>query len=782
MGISAALVMGVLLHAVVLRPLPYTDADRLLEVWDSWDGVPRAPLTAPEFFALRESAAQPGSTLASVCAWVNDSLVLDVAGEPKKLSVLAASHDLFRVLDVEPALGRAFSEAEDQPGADPVVLLSHRLWRQRHGADPDILGRRLLLEGVPRTVIGVLPRGFRMPRTLVEGPQADLWVPAQLQPEFRVHYFNVLARLEEERPLTALQSELDRVGQLSGASPTRPGYRVYAVPLHLEIVGEAATAAPVLAIATTVLVLASTVISALLWATYEQHRAADTRTRWALGATVARISLRSAREILWVAVTALATGALTAAGLLRWLRHVGADLIPRLEQAHLTATSIAAAGGIAAAAGLILYLAGFSAIRRCARVPVGASPSFRVLGGGSNLGTAVVAALATTLLVFAGLVGRSLARLEQVELGLPSRGLITGTLELPRRLSSDAAAAGELIRSLERRMGQLPDVVHFGVTSSVPLASQAQGPGRDIAIEGEARPIEQGAARLVTLSPGAIRALGLEVLEGRPFLATDTRQTTDVALINEAMARTFFAERRPLGIRIDLTRQQRARPGSRTFVPVPAWTDIVGVVADQRVSIREPPQPTIYVPHGQRGRGATSFVARHTGNEAAAVRSLRSSFREMVPGLPLGSFTSLEELRSRSLALPRFLATLGALFALLGVLLGALALRAKVRHDLAARRRDMAIRHALGARPTQWLSPVLYSTLLSATAGSLLGLATGALASVLAEASLEGVQAADAAILAFAATAGSVAWASATIPIVVASIRRFTAAELLRTG
>ena len=332
LGVGACLATWTLIDQVLLHPLPFPEADRLVEVWDRWEDTEAGLLTAPEIFALRAQS----KSLSSVGAFVTDPTTHTTAEGSKRLRLLALSTEMFDLLGVEPLLGRRFTFAEDKTGAKDVALVSWELWQERLGGADTVLGETLLLEETPYEVIGVLPKDSTLPRNLLGDPRADVWIPLRLEPAFNVHYFSVLARLSPSSSLESAQAEIDALrGEITaqarpGSPAALPSFRMAIVPVQEQLLGRARPALTLLflaALALTLVVAAN--VAALRFSQLReiQHESA---VRLALGAERSDLARAALLGPVVHCLLAIGPALVVAWGIVAIVARLNLGSVPRL--------------------------------------------------------------------------------------------------------------------------------------------------------------------------------------------------------------------------------------------------------------------------------------------------------------------------------------------------------------------------------------------------------------------------------------------------------------------
>jgi putative ABC transport system permease protein len=738
LGIGLLVPIASAVHAVLWRPLDLARPGRLYTVWQDMTaagGGRREATGRAVYAAWRER----NRGFAALAAFIPSTADLNSVEPPENVAAGLVSHEYFRVLGVGPALGRDFLAAEETRGRGQVVVLAHGLWVRRFGRDPALLGRTVTINAAPYTVVGVMPPGFQAPLM----PRAELWMPMPLAPpadDFGTSYVEVVGRLAGGVSPAAARSDMARLaaalaaehpGELRGAGASL-------APLLDSVVGAAGRPLLLLLAAAALVLLVAAVNAGNLFLTRALGRDSELALRLALGAGRARVARQLLLESLLVALAAAAFGLLLGGAALALLRGLAPPATPRLDAVRLGAAGLAWTAAAALAAGLVAGL--LPALRMWRRQPFGAlrdaagassgRPARRLRGG------LIVAEIAASVVLVAGSVSllRTLAALARVDPGVRTGGVALGRLTLaPKRFPAPRDMA-EFLASLEERLARRPEIAAVGIASSQPLADA--GTETEVAVEaaGAGRGTRQ-TALYTSASPGFFRAAGLPLVAGRPFTAGDGAAAPPVALVNRSFARRWLGGRDPLGRRL-----RRFEGGA----PEGPWRTIVGVVGDVRgEALDRPPRPELYVPLAQEPAQAVTVVARASGPTAPVLRALRQAASGLRPGQVVARPATMEEVLATALAPRRLAAGIAGSFAGVALLLAAAGIHGVAGIAVAQRRREIAVRLALGARPAAVVAMVLGWSGALAGAGAALGLAASLAAGRALGGLLYGVQAAD---------------------------------------
>lgn len=714
LGIGATTALFSLVEAVLLRPLPFRDPDRLVMVWEH--NLPRdrpTNVVSPGNFLHWQELTRSFERLAGVSPTVRVSLA--ASGEPEEVAAQLVSAALFPLLGVEASLGRTFLPDEDRPGS-AVVLLGDRLWRRRFRADPAIVGRTVTVDGRALTVVGVMPPWFAATDADVE-----LWLPLGLPAAARTprgRSLVVFGRLKPGVTVAQAQADMTRVaGDLARLFPdVNTGWTARVVPLQEQMVGAVRPALLVLfgAVALVLLVACANVANLLLVRATARQR--EMAVRAALGANHRRLVRQLLVESLALSATGGALGLGTA-----WLvlRAFGALAVARLPGPRPDAMGIDLmvllfAVATSLASGLAAGLAPVTAVLRSNLVETlkeGARTATSARGHRLR-GALVVAevALALVLLVGAGLLVRSFVRILAVEPGFDPARAVTLRLTLPRATyGSDARRVG-LISELVDRIGALPGVQAAGGVSFLPLA----GPGAATRFEVVGRPKpplgEEPVCDVRVVAGDYFAAMGIPLLRGRMFTGRELREKTPAILVNDALARRHWPGEDPIGRQL-----------------VVSWTDaepseVVGVVADVRLeSLAMPPRPTVYFPYPRTAYPSMALVVRSHGDPLAVVPAVVEQVRRLDRDVPVADIRPLAGVVSRAVGDRRVIMLLLAAFAAAALALAGVGIYGVMATTVAERTHEMGVRLALGAAPGDVLRLVVSDGVRLAGAGVGLG-------------------------------------------------------------
>jgi len=736
LGIGATTAVFGVVNAILLKPLPYPNPDKIVMLW--W----KAPISSAQFDADRFPwgkrdflhFSQSSKAFQSLGAFKSDFFNFAGSGEPVRLDGLRASAGFFSALGVAPSLGRTFTPEEDQPGREFEVILSDQLWRDRFGADPGILGRPITLGGASYTVVGVMPRGFAFPRAeempavLSFPPRIQLWVPLDIPAAPRgPQDLAVIGRLNPGVTREQAAAELRIYGDRMEKDFPGSGawYNPNVVPLARQVVGD--TRRPLLltlaAVGIVLLIASSNVASLLL--TRSLGRKREFTLRSALGAGRRRLIRQLLTESLLLAAIGGVAGIALAEISLYVLKILGPANVPRLRDVSLEPRVFFFAIAITLVAGILFGLAPALASSR-ENLVESLKESGQRSGGGaahSKLRNALLVsevALALVLVISAVLLVRTFHRMLEADAGFNPARVLTFQLSLPNAKYKDTDRMAELYQKALRALQSLPGVQAAGLVSEVPMGGSTDSSVIRVPDRPRANDKDHPYANYSFASPGYFSAIGTPLLRGRDFLETDTAGSMLVTIINSAMAQKYWPGQDPIGRQVGV---QDTRWATRT---------VVGIVADiKHNSLREDPVPEMYVPYTQNeikiwpSMQTMQVALRTKADPAALTASVREALRSVDADLPVANVETLAALVNDSMAQPRFSLFLVGSFGGLALALAMIGMYGVISYSVQQRTQEIGIRMALGASRGTVLRMVLG---LGAQLASL-GIAIGLLAS-----------------------------------------------------
>jgi putative ABC transport system permease protein len=717
LGIGANTAIFSILDAVLLRPLPYRDPDRLVLVFGTQPSqdLTRDQTSPLNFVDLRARC----HSLAAIAAVQPATGTLLGAAEPEALNGVAVDRAFFSILGVRPERGRIFTPQEDRPGGELVVMLSHRLWLRQLGGSDQAIGRSVTLDGTPVTVIGVMPADFEFPLG------ADFWLPLQLNaPAFHrgSNSLSLVARLRAGNELEQAQTELNGIAQLLAREfpDVNEGRGFVVVPVEQELVGQLRPAFLVLLGTVGLVLLIACANAASLLLSRTAARTNEVAVRSALGADRWRIVGQLLTESLLLALASGVAGLLLGAWMTHLLATYGPQEIPRLHQA-----------------GLDLRVLGFTLLLTVITVLFfGVAPALQstkpdlvsaLKEGGQAAGTGrsrqragkllVIAELtfALTLMVTAGLLARSFISLVHVRPGFRPDHLLTIDVSLPRwRYKRPDAIAfyGRLLQEVRA----MPGVRSAAAVMNRPIRGVNRWKTAVAAAGHAVAPDHQPEAFMNPVTPNYFETLGIPLLAGRDFTAGDDADAPPVVILSERAARLLFPDRDPLGQEVSHDLGFGAKTAkTRTVIGV------VGDVRQEGLHLEE--EPEIYVPHAQAPFPGTSLVVRTSVAPLSLAGPLRDKIRALDKDLPLKTATTMEDLLAESVGQPRFYMGLVSGFALLGLVLAVAGVYGLLTNQVVQRHREIGVRMALGARAGSVVGMIVRQAVVLAGIGLVLGIA-----------------------------------------------------------
>ena len=717
LGIGANTAIFSAVDAVLLRPLPYPEPDQLVKVWEKRhrEGVLNNTVAPADFI---DWSKMNGAFEAMAAVGVR-TVDLTGSGEPVRLVAVSVSTPFFDVLRVSPAIGRGFQQEEGRVGQDRVVVLNHGLWERRFGSDASIVGRKLVLNGIPHDVIGVMPRSFEFPDRTIE-----LWSPlayegATQAPQRTNHFLEVYARLKPGVSLERARADMDRVGaELSRLYPeANQNHGAHVAPLHEDLTYTFRTGLLLLLGAVGfVLLIACVNVSNLLLAKAASRRR-EMAVRAAVGASRGRLVGQSLTESLLLGVLGGGAGLLVAKWGIGVIRALTPNELPLLRVGNLgiDLRVLLFTLLVSLVTGLLF---GMLPAWHLASQDVGESlkDSARTAGGvRRRIRLALVVgeiALASMLLVSAGLTLRSFRTLLREDPGVTTDRVLTAMVALPssRYPNNDKRVAA--LNEIARRLATIPGVRSAGATSRLPLG--AENSRRGVVIEGrEGTRDAPTRAHPRAVTGDYFRTMGIALESGRLFTAFDRRDSPFVAVVNETMANRYWPGTSPVGKRVLWTGTEN-------------WLEVVGVVRDVRSwGYETPVSPEMYMPLEQYAFSAMYFVLATEGEPTTVAGSLREQLRAFDSDLPLSDVRTMEQVAARSTASRRVSMQMLATFGVLALVLAAAGIYGVMAHLVALRTSEIGVRMTLGARPPDVMKLVIREGLTQALVGLAIGLTAG---------------------------------------------------------
>lgn len=745
LGIGANAAVFSVVRGVVLRPLPYPDPDRLIAIRsdkpsEGWIGTTSSP---PNYLDWRSR----NRVFDEMAAYDGTRLALTGAGPARRLEAAEVTADFFDVLGTRPMLGRTFLPSEESAGAPSVVVLSHKLFVECFGGDRENWNRVVLLDGVPHTVIGVMPPNFEFPLR-----SGEAWVPlrfpADVATQRGAHYLRVIGRLRPEVALPGAEREMKQIAaSLEKDYPEKnKGWTVSLKPMTEQIVGNVRSALWILLGAVSLLTLTACANVAHLMLARAAGRRSEMAIRVALGASRARLIRQVFAESLCIAFLGAGLGVVLAAAGVRPLLALAARTIPRVGEVRVDGLVLLFAASLAVTTAVLFGLIpAWHAAKKSIWEPM-RRQSGTIAGaqqGSTRWLVAGEVALALTLLTGSSLLVRSFAKLRSVSPGFETAGVWKFDVGLPASRYPTPEQQSSFYQRLTHSLSAIPGVDSVGATMMLPLSGM--GFSSSFRVAGQTvSPEDEPSAQLRVVSRGYFRSLSIPLRRGRLFETSDAASSPRVVLVAEKAARRYWPATDPIGREVSFG----ASPGA-----VRLGGRIIGVVGDVReYALSEEPPPEFYVSLEQTPVDEVSVVLRTNLPPDRIAPAVRETVRQIDPGVPVADFGSLEQVLESSVSQPRLYAFLLATFGGLSLLLSAIGVYGLVAYGVAHRTRELGLRIALGAGKRGILMSAVGPTLRGAGMGIVLGLLLSAAGGRLLGGLLFGVGSADPAAWGAAAT------------------------------
>jgi predicted permease len=741
LGIGANTAIFSVVNAVLLRPLPLKDPDRVMTFWHAAPAKGLAHMDLND--ALVAYYRERTRTFESLAGFEDGEFSLTGSGEPEVLPAAVVTHNYFNVLGREPLYGRTFTAHEDTPGNNTVAILSYGLWQRRFGGDPKIVGQSINLDTVPTTVVGIMPADFDFPDPAERASSSghvQLWVPKGLDPQDTSSYnLTAVGRLQPgikpddaQREITGLYQAFDAEQKARlGSGVPDANVTTVLMPLQRNIVGEVRRPLLVLlgAIGLVLLIACANLTNLLLARAASRTR--ELAVRQCLGASAFRVARQTLTESLLLSFFGTALGVLIAVWIVTALKRLVASQIPHVESIGVDTTVLLFTIAVMLVTGV---LCGLAPSLRAARINLQDAIKEGARGSASgankrlnNLFVVSQLALSLVLLIGAALFLQSFRNLLSVNPGFRTENILMARVSLPEQKYKEKAQTESFFNELRAGVSGLPGVEAAELCQVVPFSGEGQG--GPFTVEGfESQ--QSKVAWLRSSTPGYFAAMGMPVLKGRAFASSDTQTSLPVAMVDEKLAQRYSPDGDLIG--------KRVRIGDGP------WLTIVGVVPSvKNRKLDEDAWPYIYRPYSQWVKRETMLVVRTGVDPSSVIAGVRQQVAKFDPELPLANVSTIRQAIDRSLVTTRLTNALLAGFAATALLLALTGIYGVMSLNVANRRGEFGIRLALGAQTANVLRMILAQGLRLAIVGVVVGLAGAFALTRLLKGLLFGISASD---------------------------------------
>jgi len=734
LGIGASTSIFTVVNAVLLRPLPYLESDRLVMLWETNPRFKIAgdalPVTPGSFMDWREE----NSSFDQVAAFGSSQLNLSGGGEPERVACATVSANFFELMRVAPRLGRAFTGDDEKAGASRVAVISYALWQRRLAGAADAIGKTLTLDGESYSIAGVAPEGFQFPRA-GELPYStgvttntDVWKPVTLTDEFisrkrANHQLSVLARLKTGVALDQARTDMKAIAARAEQNiADSKGIGVRLVPLAEQVVGNVRTGLLVLAGAIGLVMLIACANVANLMLARAAARTKEIAIRAALGASRFRIVRHLATEAMLVGLAGGLAGLLLSLSGVKGLVALAGSNLPRTNEIAVDFRVVAVTFGMALLSSVLFGLLpaiGASKVNLSQSLKQGTTTS-GTFHRNRLRGALVVAeiAISLVLLIGSGLMIKSLARVLAVDPGFKPDNTLTLRIALAGSKYPNASQQIAFFQDVNRRVAAIPGMQSAGLISAAPLGGGLYAGGFSIESQAAASDAQDQTADRRMISPEYFNALGVPLIEGRAFSDRDDQNSLGVAIVSESLARRFLPNEDAIGKRIKLGGRDSTRP----------WLSIVGVAGDVRdTALESDARPCVYVPYPQFAGSSMTLVARSAVDPKSLVTAIREEVWAVDKDQPITDVKTMSAYVADSVAPRRSNAILLGAFAAVALVLASVGVYGVIAYSVTRRVREIGIRIALGAESGDVIKLIVGRGLALVIAGVVIGLA-GALA------------------------------------------------------
>lgn len=740
LGIGANTAIFSAVDAILLRPLPYNEPERLVWIWEHnlASDIQREPISFPNFSDYREQ----NQVFENVAAFTRWQPILTTAGEPERILADQVSASLFSTLRVETAEGRTFLPEEDQPGKNRVAILSRGLWKRRFGSDKKVIGETITLNSIPFTVVGVMPEQYRHPDPDARKP-IELFVPLGLSANTahrRLDTLNVIARLKPSTSIDQARAEMETISaRLDQQYPeANAGWGVTIIPLHERFVGDVRPAMLFLLGAVAFLLLIACANVANLLLVRAMSRQKEIAIRKALGASRRRLIRLFLTESVLLALMGGAFGSLLAFWGINILVALSPVNIPRIGEARLDMLALGFTLAISLLTGIIFGLA--PAVEASnpdlnESLKEGSKNSSQGVSTGRIRSLLMVSevSMALILMICAGLMIKSFLRLQQVNAGFNPERVLTVELALPVTKYREQHQALSFYKEVVRRVENLPGVQAVATVSTVPLGTSISV--LNLEIEGRPQPSSDHVigAESQVVSPSYFRVMSIPLLKGRLFADQDVESVPGVIVINDEMAARYWPNEEAIGKRISL---EDAKTGP--------FLTVIGVVGNvHQVSLDSEPYPQMYQAYSQNPAWGAALVVRTASDPIGMTSAIRAQVSSLDMNQPLYNVRTMEQVLSESISRQRFNTLLISLFTVVALALAAVGIYGVVSYSVSHRSHEIGIRMALGAQRRDILKMIIEYGLKLALVGAAIGLAAAFVLTRVMTSLLYGVSAID---------------------------------------